>query len=161
MTIKEVIKNSLRYYSWRLQNPKKSFHEYYVSTISHRINNDKTHPTLGTNIKDSKRYYETAKIEKEFLIEQGLLPEHIFVDYGCGSLRLGSVLIEYINKGNYIGLDVTNEFFELGKSLISYKLLENKKPILKEINDESLNELKHKVDYLMSSAVLYHIPPNE
>lgn len=161
-SIKQKFKGTLRFYLWRMRNPGKPFHQFYIAHIKRIIGQSQTHPTLGPNYKDYEKFVETAKIEKKFLIENGLLPNHKFADYGCGSLRLGTELIPYLNSGNYFGLDMTDYFFPFGKQLIDAEIWKTKQPILMLINDKSIEEIRKKnIDFLMSCAVLPHIPQPE
>lgn len=41
----------------------------------------------------------------DFLIEEGLQPEHRVLDVGCGCLAEGRWLIRHLDVGNYTGLD--------------------------------------------------------
>ena len=159
--LKSKIKSKLIYYLWRIKNPKEPFSKFYISVVKKKIKSA-PHPTIGLNIKEKDRFETTAKIEKSFLINQGLLPTHKFVDYGCGSLRLGKEIIPYLNKGNYIGLDMTNHFYDLGKELIKKNVLKQKRPVFRTINEKSITQIKNEgIDFLMSNAVLYHVPPSE
>ena len=38
---------------------------------------------------------ELGRLQKRFLIEQGLKPDHRFLDMGCGSLRAGVPLTDF------------------------------------------------------------------
>ena len=55
-----------------------------------------------------------GKLQRDFLIEQGLKPEHRFLDVGCGSLRAGVRLVDYLEPGHYHGLDINPEVIRLG-----------------------------------------------
>ena len=41
-----------------------------------------------------------------FLLNHGLSPSDHFLDVGCGTLRGGIPIIEYLDPGNYTGFDV-------------------------------------------------------
>jgi cyclopropane fatty-acyl-phospholipid synthase-like methyltransferase len=72
-----------------------------------KSNPDKSvrHALVGPgDLWESKRRFQI-----EFLLKQGLLPHHRLLDFGCGTLRGGIPLIEYLNDGNYVGLDVRLE----------------------------------------------------
>jgi len=49
------------------------------------------------------------RFQLEFLLGAGLKPHHRLLDFGCGTLRGGLPLIEYLDQGNYVGLDVRTE----------------------------------------------------
>jgi len=48
------------------------------------------------------------------MLEHGLQPGDVLCDIGCGALRGGRLLIEYLDRGNYLGLDGEGELVELG-----------------------------------------------
>ena len=50
----------------------------------------------------------------DFMRKHGLQPGDVLCDIGCGSLRGGRLFIEYLDRGNYLGLDGEAELVELG-----------------------------------------------
>lgn len=54
----------------------------------------------GTDVWES-----VAKLQYDFMLAKGLRPDDKFVDVGCGALRGGRYFIQYLNQGNYHGLD--------------------------------------------------------
>jgi hypothetical protein len=51
-------------------------------------------------------WYEAAgQSQFAFMLEHGLQPGDVLCDIGCGALRGGRLLIEYLDRGNYLGLD--------------------------------------------------------
>jgi SAM-dependent methyltransferase len=68
-----------------------------------------------------------AAMTFNLLTTLGLRQHHSLLDVGCGSLRIGRLLIPYLNRGKYFGMD-PNEWLveegirrELGKSLVEIK----------------------------------------
>lgn len=55
-----------------------------------------------------------GKLQLDFLVAQGLKPEHRFLDVGCGSLRAGVHLVDYLEPGNYYGIDISAEVIRAG-----------------------------------------------
>jgi len=43
------------------------------------------------------------------LLSEGLKPDDVLVDYGCGTLRMGLHAIRYLAPGNYWGLDINEK----------------------------------------------------
>jgi len=147
---------------WKVRHPGKPFHEYYVDTVKKRIGKENGHPTLGKTRSDANRFLKTAEIEFDFLKKEGLNRQSVFVDYGCGSVRLGRVLIPYLASGHYHGVDMTDTFYKLGIDEFDQQLIQEKKPYLAVINKNTIAELSKKhIDFIFSSAVLYHIPEKE
>ena len=96
------------------------------------------------------------------LIERGLLPEHVVVDFGCGSLRLGIHLMEYLHYGHYWGLDVTRTFIDIGMDLIGADRIAERAPHLYSIDAGSLAAAAAATpDFIIASSVLPHVPESE
>ena len=134
----------------------KPYSDYYVKKALSVIK-IKPHPTLGENFTLQGNYH-FKKLKEKFRIT----PKDVVVDYGCGSLRIGKFFINYLNKNNYYGLDVTNIFYNLGLKRLDNRLIKNKKPNLYEINSKILKEISNKkIKIVYSIAVLIHIPPHE
>ena len=91
----------------------------------------------------------------------GLRQNHKLLDIGCGSLRLGRLLIPYLNTRNYVGLDPNKWLiddgirFEVGSSLI-----EIKQPMF--IHDSGLSILDNqlKLDYVVAQSIFSHTAPD-
>ena len=49
-----------------------------------------------------------------FLQHRGLRPEHKVLDVGCGALRAGVQLVDYLDPGNYYGVDINGMLLEAG-----------------------------------------------
>ena len=49
-----------------------------------------------------------------FLKNAGLEPQHYLLDIGCGTLRGGIPLIDYLNVGNYTGIERRRKVLEEG-----------------------------------------------
>lgn len=57
---------------------------------------------------------ELGRIQREFLVAQGLTPSMKLLDMGCGAFRAGLHLIPYLDPGNYCGVDVNRSIVEAG-----------------------------------------------
>ena len=63
-------------------------------------------------------YWEkVGKLQLNFLIAQGLKPTSRFLDVGCGALRAGVHLVDYLDAGNYYGIDINEELLTAGYTL--------------------------------------------
>ena len=49
-----------------------------------------------------------------FLRKNGLKTGHRFVDIGCGALRAGRHLVDYLDVGNYYGVDANRNLLQIG-----------------------------------------------
>jgi cyclopropane fatty-acyl-phospholipid synthase-like methyltransferase len=105
---------------------------------------------------------EIGKLQLDFLVAQGLLPAHKFLDIGCGTLRGGRHLIRYLDAANYTGMDISRKAIEYGKGLIRTEGLSAKRPMLhlSKNKDLKFEELKGKAfDYLLAQSVFTHLMP--
>lgn len=159
---------------WKLQHPGASFSDFYAGSIAFRLKRGQSHKTLG-----NKKFLSGSLISSpaqlnqlenqtrgtkyfDLAIQYGLKPEHICVDYGCGSLRVGQHLIDYLQSEKYLGLDIVSDFYETGKSLLSKQTMETKKPQFKTINPISIKAANMQApNFILSFAVLKHVPQNE
>lgn len=100
-----------------------------------------------------------GSLQFEFLVKQGLRPEHELLDLGCGSLRGGLHFIEYLNEGNYWGIDISEDILRAGRKTLSAEGLDWKRPTLRITNNLAFKEIGEKrFDYLMAQSVFTHMP---
>lgn len=94
----------------------------------------------------------------QFLKSRGLRPNHRLIDIGCGTLRGGLPIINYLEKGNYVGVEIREEaLVEARKELIEAGL-ESKEPRLVQVEDYPSLDLDCEVDFIWAFAVLIHMP---
>lgn len=55
-----------------------------------------------------------SALQFNYLVEQGLRPEHRFLDIACGALRGGVRFIRYLEPGGYMGIDKRIELIIYG-----------------------------------------------
>ncbi len=162
----------LRFWFWKRHHPGGSFAEFYAAIIAAKLGRGGVHKTLVSRNRLSGRvprvdldlperrsrdlnYFQLAK-------EQGLRPEHTCIDFGCGSLRVGRHLIDYLEPRRYLGLDVVSDFYEAGRALLPPALLAEKQPDLRVLDDHSILAARQlESDFVVSFAVLKHVPPVE
>tara|TARA_B110001450_G_scaffold172400_1_gene160812 strand:- start:194 stop:799 length:606 start_codon:yes stop_codon:yes gene_type:complete len=96
----------------------------------------------------------------DYLISKGLKPETKFLDYGCGAISAGRFFISFLNKGNYVGVDISSGVINEAKKRITRFNLDNKEPYLAYAVDGKINELKfQKFDFIWAQSVITHMPP--
>lgn len=104
---------------------------------------------------------EIGRLQFDFLLKEGLKPEHYFLDVGCGSLRGGAHFIAYLKPGHYFGIDKDKRLLEAGKDieLKRYKI-ENKNSHLLKMDDFAFESLNQKFDYALAQSLFTHLPLN-
>jgi ubiquinone/menaquinone biosynthesis C-methylase UbiE len=103
---------------------------------------------------------EIGRLQCDFLISAGLRPEHCFVDVGCGALRGGVRFVEYLNPGNYYGLDFNSSLIEAGKRELQLAGLSHRGANLL-VNDRfELFRFNVQFDHGIAQSVFTHLPMN-
>lgn len=164
----------LQFLLWKLRHPGANFSDYYSGSISTRLKKGRSHKTLGNKKFLSRSlasdYIRLDPLENQvrgtnyfaLAIKYGLRPEHACIDYGCGSLRVGQHLINYLQAGKYWGLDIASDFYDAGKILLVDQVLETKTPQFQIINPIAIEAASMKYPhFIFSFAVLKHVPPTE
>lgn len=101
---------------------------------------------------DPQSHFERGKVILEFLKREGLRPEHRVLDVGCGALSQGKPLIEYLDSGNYTGLDPNGWLIEA--ALHKFPELMGKFPSFSYDNEFTANG---EYDFVVAHSVLSHV----
>lgn len=134
MRLGQFFRRYLRYPWWRLRHPFARYEVYYAWVVKRKLRRGRKHPAIGPRAKASRGEREMIDV----LLRHGLQPHHVFLDYGCGSLRLGRPMIEYLEPERYWGLDLTQEFLDAGVAHLGPALHTEKRPVLRVIGAEGL-----------------------
>lgn len=152
-----TITKKAMYWIWCAKHPFATYSDFYVHEQVRRIERKGRHQTLGPSLLPLEGM-ETLK----GLRSLGLKPSHRVLDYGCGRLRSGRHLISFLERGNYVGLDVTSAFFLQGLKEISPELIREKMPEMHVISRQSIGNLSlRKHDFILLEGVLQCVPPRE
>jgi SAM-dependent methyltransferase len=158
-----------QYALWKAQNPHSPYSEYYAATVQRKLRRGGRHPALMSgdfagsalscfNVKS----LQLADDVVAFMLDLGLTADHRVVDYGCGSLRVGRLLIPRLAAGHYTGLDVTNRFYRAGLAAIDGQMLADKRPRVRTISSAAIAEMEMAPpDFLLCFAVVQHVPQSE
>jgi hypothetical protein len=155
MKLRHLYSWYVRYWTWRVANPTKPYEQYYADTIGRKVTKRGQHQVIGQHA----RAIRTATELLDLMRHHGLQPHHRFIDYGCGSLRLGKAVVEYLEPGNFHGMDVTQQFLDLGIEFLGADLVAGKSPTVAVITGENLAEAKaRQPDYIGSWHVCSKVP---
>ena len=150
----------IKFAIWSLRHPGGSFKNFYVDSVVGSLDGEKGHNSLGPRIK--KERIEGAQRAFDSLVALGVRPGDLFVDYGCGTLRLGALFIEYLEPDRYFGFDIDERILTAGRARLFPTLIEAKRPALEVISAESVARVAAKRPrWVCSKGVLQHVPPNE
>ncbi|MCP4148294.1 MAG: methyltransferase [bacterium] len=133
--------------------------KHYLRSILNRLrlvfetSEARRHSLVGpAQLWKMKRDFQIA-----FLKKSGLKQEHALLDLGCGTLRGGIPLIEYLDTGNYMGLDSREKIIEEAKKELLTANLAHKEPILKINTDFQTLLVENKFAYIWAFSVLIHM----
>lgn len=92
------------------------------------------------------------------LTRLGLEPHHSVIDIGCGPLTVGLALIDYLDRGNYVGLDLLPEPLTASYQRIARHGLAHKNPTLVCSSTFGKRELEGRTfDVVWMSQLSYHL----
>jgi len=99
-----------------------------------------------------------AAMTFNLLTTLGLRQHHSLLDVGCGSLRIGRLLIPYLNRGKYFGIEPHEWLVEEGiKRELGEALLQIKRPTL-FFSDvpEVVAQAKISFDFALAQSIFTH-----
>jgi SAM-dependent methyltransferase len=115
----------------------------------------------GSAGEDPNQYVGTnevsGQLQLELLKREGCRPDSKVLEVGCGNLHAGAPLMEYLEKGNYVGID-PNEWLrqEAMKDRRIRQLVKNKKARFLSADDFDASSLGGQFDFVLSHSVLSH-----
>lgn len=122
-------------------------------------NNDVFIPRYRSYVGPAAYYDLLAALQFSVLTLLGLREEHSVLDIGCGSLRVGRLLIPFLQKDKYYGIDPNGWLIEEGiKQELSNEILKIKKPCFNYNDSLTLDVFDTKFDYLLAISIFTHAP---
>jgi SAM-dependent methyltransferase len=92
-----------------------------------------------------------------FLRDHGLRPGDRLADIGCGTLRGGIPIIDYLDAGNYHGFEVRAHVLDEGRRELAASGLEHKRPVLAQCDDLGAVAFDERFDVIWGFSVLIHM----
>lgn len=134
----------------------------YVLREAYRRLKGARHSVLGNDVKDEAAARREAGEFLGALRQLGLNRSHRCIEVGCGSLWAAEPVIEFLQPGCFLGLDVTDLFYGPARQRLRKGLLEEKRPEFAVISDDSLRSAsRFRPGFIFSRRTLVHVPPAE
>ena len=138
---------------WRARWARRPFSDYQRAEMNRRAGVDAQKAVGGL-------WEEMGTLQLQLLKEHGLKPSDRVLDIGCGSLRGGVKIIDYLAPGNYCGTDIAEDLLEAGRRSLENAGLDSKSPHLLQVKDFKFAELEgEQFDYLLIFGVFTDVPP--
>jgi SAM-dependent methyltransferase len=125
--------------------------------------------SLGVGLKPGDAHYRAyvgppedydliAAMTFNLLTTLGLRQHHSLLDVGCGSLRIGRLLIPYLNRGKYFGIEPNEWLVQEGiKRELGEALLQIKRPtFFFSDSPETIARSKISFDFVVAQSVFSH-----
>ena len=157
MKLKKKVRRAWSYWAWRMSHPTAPYEQYYVHRVMSKIRSGAGHPAIGPTARPLRTESELL----DFLRKHGLQPDDLTIDYGCGSLRLAPPLIDFLEPGKYWGMDLAQDFLDLGRAHLSPDLTKAKQPRLDVIGHDVIRNARGaRPRFIISWHVCSKVPEN-
>lgn len=104
-----------------------------------------------------KDYDLVSAMVFNLLTSIGLRQHHRVLDIGCGSLRVGRLLIPYLNEGNYVGVEPNKWLVEDGiANELGMDILGIKKPVFSFLSSMDGFRDPLGLDYAVAQSIFSH-----
>jgi SAM-dependent methyltransferase len=101
-------------------------------------------------------------LQFEFMLGRGLEPGHILLDAGCGALRAGVKFIEYLDAGNYLGLDREQLLITLGvRDELGHDLMVAKSPEFVVSDAFEFEQFSKRPDFAIAQSLFTHLAESD
>lgn len=129
---------------------------YYRAVMA---SDTRRNPEAAVGSQTHERWLALGQMQFDYLVEHGLRPEHRMLDIGCGNLRGGWRFIDYLEPGNYYGIDISPDILIAAKKTLVERGLQDKLPHLTLTGDLTLDFLPgDHFDVVHAHSVFSHSP---
>jgi SAM-dependent methyltransferase len=106
-------------------------------------------------------YWDDGLRQVSFLTNNGLCPEHKFLDVGCGALRAGRHLVDLLAPGNYYGIDANLSLIKAGYEVELSDEQRSRLPVANlRANDRFDGDFGVQFDMAIAQSVFTHVSLN-
>lgn len=106
-----------------------------------------------------EQWLALGRMQFDYLTGHGLAPGHRMLDIGCGNLRAGWRFIDYLDTGDYYGLDISPDILLSAKRTVAAYRLQAKLPHLTLVRDLTFDFLPAgHFDVVHAHSVFSHSP---
>lgn len=104
-------------------------------------------------------WLKIGQLQFDYLMGHGLKPGMRMLEIGCGNLRAGRLFVDYLDAGNYYGIDISPDILLAAQEVIVDSGLQAKLPHLSVVRDLRLEFLPDAwFDVVHAHSVFSHSP---
>jgi SAM-dependent methyltransferase len=104
-------------------------------------------------------WLKIGQMQFDYLLGHGLKPDMRMLEIGCGNLRAGRLFVDYLDAGNYFGVDISPDILLAAQDTITEFGLQRKLPHLTLVRDMTLAFLPDgQFDVIHAHSVFSHSP---
>jgi SAM-dependent methyltransferase len=112
---------------------------------------------VGSHTHDA--WLQLGRLQFDYATGHGLKPHMRMLEIGCGNLRAGRLFIDYLDAGNYYGLDISPDILLAAQDTVADYELAAKLPHLTLVNNLRLHFLPDAAfDFVHAHSVFSHSP---
>jgi SAM-dependent methyltransferase len=112
---------------------------------------------VGSQTRES--WLELGKLQFDYAVSHGLKPDMRMLEIGCGNLRAGRLFIDYLEPGNYYGIDISPDILLAAQDTIAEQGIAARLPHLTLVTDLRLQFLPDAgFDFVHAHSVFSHSP---
>jgi SAM-dependent methyltransferase len=106
-----------------------------------------------------QEWLSVGKMQFDYLVGHGLRPGMRLLEIGCGNLRAGRLFIDYLDPGDYYGIDISPDILLAAQRTLANEKLQDKLPYLTLVSDLRLGFLPADYfDVVHAHSVFSHSP---
>ena len=132
------------------RQPAETYRDWFARKMDRRIAKD---PDLF--------YRRDRRFQIDYLRKHGLTPDADLLDYGCGPCGAGIHFIEFLERGRYVGADISRACLDRAAAYIDEQGLRGKQPTLVHVTGEPTTFAGRQFDYIWAQSVLTHMPADD
>jgi ubiquinone/menaquinone biosynthesis C-methylase UbiE len=130
--------------------------EFYRRVVDDNARSD---PDRAIGSDSPEHWLNFGEMQFKYLVDHGLSPEHRFLEVGCGNLRLGWRVIQYLQPGHYTGIDISEKILASARNKVVDYGLQAKRPGLFFVADANYRFLEADTfDFAYAHAVFTQMP---
>ncbi|MEO5875929.1 MAG: class I SAM-dependent methyltransferase [Streptosporangiaceae bacterium] len=130
---------------------------YYREVMRSDVTEKSPHDAVGS--RTHEHWLRNGRRQFDYLVTHGLRPGDRLLDIGCGNLRAGWRLIEFLDPGHYYGLDISPDILLAAAGTLAEYRLQPKIPHLALVSDLTFAMLPDAhFDVIHAHSVFSHTP---